>query len=411
MRVGVVVLAVSAALVLGAAGAQAAPGQIDPSFGTNGITQTDFGAADDVAYGVVVRKDEKIIVGGSTGDGSDWALTKNTANGSEKSQKIFDLGGDDEKIRALVTADNITYAAGWTNAGGNYDFALAKYDKGVSLVKSFGTNGIVTTDFSGGRDQGRAVALQKDGKIVVAGVANWPNGDVALARYTKNGQLDVTFGTGGKVVLDLSGSGSYDDAVSVIVANGGDIVTAGSAYNAATSSFDWLVARFTSKGELDTAFDGDGTLFLDFGFSNSADAAFGIAQYPGSRLVVGGTYSNGTLAAVERLNEDGSPDLTFSGDGRELYGAVPSQNIAIDGIAVVSTNRIVIAGRTDVNGDDDALLVFMPPQGGVDAATVADIAGNDDEWRAVTKYKSKVIVAGETVAASDDFILARYFGN
>jgi uncharacterized delta-60 repeat protein len=410
MRAGVLSIAVAAALTVGLAGAQAVPGQLDTSFGTNGITESNFGS-DDIAYSVVVRKDGKIIVGGDANDGADFALTKNDANGIEHSQKITDLGGTDEEIRALDTdGKNATYAAGWTNAGGNYDFALVKYTKGLDLDKSFGTNGVVTTDFAGGRDQGRAIALQKDGKIIVAGVANWPSGDVALARYTRDGQLDPTFGTGGKVVLDLSGTGGYDDAVSVIAANGGGIVTAGTAYNAATSSFDWLVARFTAKGQLDSAFDGDGKLFLDFGSPGSADAAFGVAQYPGSRLVVAGTYSNGTLAAVERLNADGSPDLTFSGDGRELYGAVPTQHIAIDAISLFSGNRIAIAGRTDVNGDDDGLVVFMPPAGGVNGVAVTDLAGNDDEWRAITKYKNKVIVAGETDASTDDFILGRYFG-
>jgi len=410
MRAGVLLVTVAALLALCVTGAQAASGDLDPSFGTNGITQSNFGS-DDIAYSVVVRKDGKIIVGGDANDGADFALTKNDAKGIEHSQKILDLGGGDEEIRALATdGKNATYAAGWTNAGGNYDFALVKYTKGLDLVKSFGSNGIATTDFAGGRDQGRAIALQDDGKIVVAGVANWPSGDVALARYTEDGQPDPDFGTGGKVVLDLSGTGGYDDAVSVIIANGGDIVTAGSAYNAATSSFDWLIARFTPEGALDTAFDGDGKLFINGISANSADAAFGIKQYPGSRLVVGGTYGDGSVAAVERLNADGSPDLTFSGDGRELYGEVPSQHIAIDGIAVVSSNRIVIVGRTDANGADDGLLVFMAPQGGVSGATATDLAGNDDEWRAVTKYKNRVIVAGETDASSDDFILGRYFG-
>jgi uncharacterized delta-60 repeat protein len=410
VRAGVV-LFVTGALLLGVAGAQAAVGDLDTSFGSTGpgYTESDFGGMDDIAYDVVVRKDGKIIVGGDTGGGSDWALTKNDPNGIERSKKTVDLGGSDEEIRALATTNNITYAAGWTNAAGNYDFALAKYDKGLGLDKSFGTNGIARTDFAGGRDMGRAVAIQKDGKILVAGVANWPSGDVAIARYTQSGQLDPTFGTGGKVVLDLSGSGGYDDAVSVVAANGGGIVTAGSAYNTATSSFDWLVAKFTAKGVPDTTFDGDGKRFIDGPGGGSADAAFAIAQYPGSRLVVGGTFDDGIASGVERMNSYGSPDLSFSGDGRELYDS-PAQHMAIDGIAVVSTNHIVIAGRTDVNGDDDGLLVFMPPSGGIEGTAVTDLAGNDDEWRGLTKYKNKVVVAGETDSSSDDFILGRYFG-
>jgi len=150
MRAGVLFVTIGALLTLSIAGAGAAPGGLDPSFGTNGITQSDFGT-DDIAYSVVVRKDGKIIAGGDANGGADFALTKNNSNGIESSKKIFDFGGSDEEFRALATTNNITYAAGWTNVGGNYDFALVKFDKGLDLDKNFGTNGIATTDFEIGR--------------------------------------------------------------------------------------------------------------------------------------------------------------------------------------------------------------------------------------------------------------------
>ena len=103
----------------------------------------------DIAYSVVVRKDGKIIVGGDANDGADFALTKNDAKGIEHSQKILDLGGSDEEIRALATdGKNATYAAGWTNAGGNYDIRARDVDEGPSMPRSSrsSSNGIARTD-------------------------------------------------------------------------------------------------------------------------------------------------------------------------------------------------------------------------------------------------------------------------
>ena len=119
-----------------------------------------------------------------------------------------------------------------------------------------------------------------------------------LARYTKDGQPDPDFqGRAARFVLDLSGTGGYDDAVSVIIANGGDIVTAGSGYDAARAhSFDWLVARFTPKGALDTTFDGDGKLFINGISANSVDAAFRISSTPAA----GSSSEAHTVTALSR---------------------------------------------------------------------------------------------------------------
>ena len=82
-----------------------------------------------------------------------------------------------------------------------------------SMDTSFGNSGNVTTDFGGGEDNARGIAIQPDGKLVTAGSAEdrsgpgWAN-DFALARYNSDGSLDTSFGNGGKVTTARGGGGS-----------------------------------------------------------------------------------------------------------------------------------------------------------------------------------------------------------
>lgn len=92
------------------------------------------------------------------------------------------------------------------------------------LDATFGTGGLVTTDFSGVFDFALDVAIQADGKIVVAGAASQ---DFALARYNTGGSLDITFGTGGLVTTDFASNS--DEVFAVAVQVDGKIVAAGSA--------------------------------------------------------------------------------------------------------------------------------------------------------------------------------------
>src|SRR5262249_52167419 len=153
------------------------------------------------------------------------------------------------------------------------------------LDPSFGNNGKTRTNF-GGDDQGRAVALVGDGRIVVAGRTNVNgNYDIAVARYTSTGALDPTFDGDGKVITNFSGS-NYDDAVSVAIQRDGKIVVAGSSNSA--GSFDFAVARYDINGMLDPSFGTGGKVTTDFG-SLSADAGFGLAITGDQKIVVAGT--------------------------------------------------------------------------------------------------------------------------
>jgi uncharacterized delta-60 repeat protein len=151
-------------------------------------------------------------------------------------------------VLAMVLAPTLIY--GQTQSG--------------TLDASFGTGGKVTTDFAGSGDGAGAIAVQPDGKLVAAGGATI-NGqaDFALARYNSNGTLDTSFSTGGRVTTDFGGR--YEGASSVALQWDGKIVVAGGSVIGLYDNF--ALARYNSNGTLDTSFGTGGKVITDFGRS------------------------------------------------------------------------------------------------------------------------------------------------
>jgi uncharacterized delta-60 repeat protein len=175
--------------------------------------------------------------------------------------------------------------AGQARISGGFDAALARYNSNGTLDASFGTGGTVTTDFAGFNDEASSVAVQPDGKIVVAGQAG-PyvnrNFDFALARYNSNGTLDASFGTSGKATTDFAGSS--DQPSSLALQGDGKIVVAGQTFVGGVH--DFAVARYNSNGTLDTSFGTSGKATTDF--AGSDDRPSSVAVQPDGNIVVAG---------------------------------------------------------------------------------------------------------------------------
>lgn len=210
------------------------------------------------------------------------------------------------------------------------------------LDTSFSTDGRVVTDVPG-TGSGNAVAIQADGKIVVVGSAA---GDFAVARYNRNGTLDVTFGGDGIVTTDLGGP--VDAARAVALQADGRIVVAGSAGVELDRTL--AIVRYNTDGTLDTSFDGDGRLTREFIIT--PDAGGGAAdiaiQADGKIVVVGSTGSD---FAVARFNPNGTPDTTFglaaTGVVTKDFGGINDRAAAV---AIQADGRIVVAGTTSLDG-------------------------------------------------------------
>src|SRR5262245_1644952 len=156
------------------------------------------------------------------------------------------------------------------------------YADAGDLDGTFGIGGKVTTDLSGGEDEAKAVAIQPDGKIVVAGLSEGLNLDFAVARYNTDGTLDINFGINGKVITDFSGR--RDVAFAVGLQADGKIVVAGTAGNA--SNTDFAIARYNVDGSLDTAFGIGGKVTTDFGKDDSANV---LSIQSNGNIVIAGT--------------------------------------------------------------------------------------------------------------------------
>ena len=230
-------------------------GTFDSSFGpgANGRSVVDMGtSSSDVANAMTLQTDGKILVAGSTtvGANSDFALLRLTNPGGVPDpgfrlgtgKAITDLGGSDEAAQAVLQQpDGKILEAGYTNLGGTRDFVVVRRTSPQGVLDStFGSgSGKVLANF-GGMDTASSMALQPDGKIVVAGYTTaGGTHDFAVARFNSNGTLDTSFGSGGKSIASLGGQ---DDAYAVALQSDGKIVLAG--YTSAGNGNDFAVARF-----------------------------------------------------------------------------------------------------------------------------------------------------------------------
>jgi uncharacterized delta-60 repeat protein len=221
------------ALLAPAGIALAAPGDLDPTFDTDGKLTTAIGTSADNATALALQSDGKIVVAGSSRNGSndDFALARYTSDGSLDTTFSSDgklttaIGSSDDNATGVaVQSDGKIVVAGSSRNGSNDDFALVRYTSTGSLDTTFSGDGKLTTAIGSSDDQALALALQSDGKIVVAGFSRSGflnlNYDFALARYTSTGSLDTTFSSDG--ILTTAIGASIDIATALALQSDGD---------------------------------------------------------------------------------------------------------------------------------------------------------------------------------------------
>jgi len=224
-----------------------ANGSLDQSFGTAGTGKvtTPIGSVDDEALALVLQPDGKLVAAGYTASAGNTAFALVRYNPDGSLDPSFGAGGkvttsirsvDDEVIALVLQPDGKLVAAGYAAGASDTAFALVRYNADGSPDPSFGTGGVVTTSIGGIDDRAFALVLQPDGKLVAAGYTNdGSNEDFAVVRYSADGNLDGSFGTGGKVVIQVSGT--FGEANALALQPDGKLVTAGYAYNGTDNDF------------------------------------------------------------------------------------------------------------------------------------------------------------------------------
>ncbi|WP_227837743.1 NHL repeat-containing protein [Nocardia aurantia] len=276
-----------------------------------------------------------------------------------------DFGSSADRARAVaVQPDGKIVVAGSTQDPVQGDnFAVARFTPDGRPDTPFGDQGRVSTDFGGKADVANAVALQSDGAIVVVGTSHGTaTGDnIAVARYTAGGVLDAGFGDGGKVSTDLGTQADHGNTV--VVRPDGRIVVAGSTRDPNPAQGDnFAVLRYLPDGKPDNGFGNNGLVSTDFG--GKADVANAVVLQPDGSIVVVGT-SHGTATgdniAVARYTAGGVLDAGF-GDGGKVSTDLGTRADHGNAVVVQPDGRIVVAGSTTdpVQGDNFVLVRYTP---------------------------------------------------
>ncbi len=431
-------------------------GTLDESFGLGGIVTTPVGISADYGYSVMLQPDGRLVVVGSgTGELLDsFALVRYEPDGSL--DKTF--GSDGKVVVRVGNAPTTGYAgalqsdgkilvAGHMRLGAlNGDMVVARYlSTGVcytptptptstptptptpsssptpscagALDVTFDEDGKVTTPVQSSTDVATSSAVQADGKIVVAGTSyTGTDPNFAVVRYNRDGSLDTSFDGDGKVITRVLGNSDSADAVAI--APDGKIVVAGSASYPATNP-DFAIVRYNQDGSLDATFDGDGKAIVDV--SSFPARAYAVAIYPDGRIVAAGTAHNGESYnfAVVRLNVNGSPDTTFSNDGKVMT-EIAAGDIAYS-IAIGTDGRIAVGGTTFNYSNYDFAAVRYLADGRLDSSfgtggiVKVGVLNDDDTGRSIAVLPDgKVVLAGyaqNLFASRDEFAVVRLRSN
>lgn len=404
-------------------------GSLDPSFDTDGIVTTPIGSSDAFGRSIAIQSNGKIVVAGYSDNGTQdvFAIARYNTNGSLDSTFNTDgivnttIGSSGNRAHAVaIQNDGKIVAAGYAfSTGTSNDFALVRYNTTGSLDTSFDIDGKVTTAFGTYfNDRAFAIAIQGNGKIVVAGYNTdsiSAQRDFAVTRYNTNGSLDTTFSNDGKVSLSIASG--IDECRSVMIQTDGKIVVAGFSFDFSTRVF--AAVRFNTDGSLDNSFDNDGIVTTAIGAND--DAAYAATLQSDGKIVLTG-YSYGVAKydfALIRYNTDGSLDTTFDNDGKVTTSIGTAEDVPF-ALAIQPDGKIIAAGHSQ-NAYNNFALVRYNTDGSLDntfdgdgkVTTNIGSSISDDIIQAIAlQSDGKIVVAGQTSDGSIfDFALARYFNN
>lgn len=400
--------------------ANAAIGDLDTDFGDGGKVTTAFGSLSWAEVTAVTsQSDGKILAVGFTEDAGrrDFALARYNTDGSL--DNTFGTGGKvstsigtySEPTSVVLQSNGKIVVAGFATIGGDSAFALARYNTDGSLDGTFDTDGVVTTSI-GTDDKINSVAIQPDGKIVVAG-STYIGGsyDFAISRYNIDGSVDTSFDTDGKV---MKHEGPNSSAAFVTIRDE-KILLAG--YTADGGGYVSSMLRFNSDGSPDTTFGSSGIVKTNYGRGVNERGSLFIQS--DGKLIIAGNGPGGNFE-VARYNSNGSADSTFDSDGIASIPVGDGTDNGVYSIAIQSDGKIVESGYTYISGSYLFAVVRFNSDGSIDntfgtnGVTTTPVGnGGDSGANALTiQSDGKIIAAGyaDNVPVSG-FGLARYFAS
>jgi uncharacterized delta-60 repeat protein len=394
-------------------------GDVDLSFGNSGFaylslvptpTQTDGYSA----VALSIRPDAKIVVGGYAGTlpqpgggtGSGSVIARLNPDGQPDT--TFGDGGKTLLVGTNTVADMVVQSDGQIVLTGRYSQSQVYTTRVTEDGRLDATGRAVTPIGAKSDDRAYAVAIQSDGKALLAGWSAPADGqpDFAVVRYNPDGTVDTRFGAGGKAVLGLPGA---DNGNSVAVDDRGRVLVGG---YSAIGGYRFAVARFDENGNPDGTFGSGGFATIPFGSSNVV--GYAIATQPGGKVLIAG-IAGSTDMAVARLDVDGSLDASFGINGFSIIPIGPRDEAARS-IAIQSDGKIVLGGYSWNGANYDMAAVRLTPNGALDTSfaggkVVIPIGSGDDvAYSVAIDSDGHVVLGGTTLGAaatSYDFAAAR----
>jgi len=314
--------------------------------------------------------------------------------------------------------------------GGTFtDFILARFNADGSIDRSFGVDGKVTTDMGSGlrQEEALAVAIQSDGKIVVVGDAAIDTAPpaprlpstFAIARYNSDGSLDTGFGTGGRVSGNVNGI-----ARAVAIQPDGKIVLAGDfeiALSNGTFASDIVIARFNANGSLDLPFGTSGTGQVATDIGSAANSGRNVVLQPNGAIVVSGTPQCSQPGCIHtdvvRYNANGTLDASFGSGGkltladvdvgqglvRQTDGKLVLVGTIVQATAPATSRHVLMRRLADGSADPGF------GTGGTAGTTLSESASANG---VALQADGKVVVVGtRAFSPNANFIVARYHGD
>lgn len=335
----------------------AAPGDLDLSFGGFGYQAVVTSPV--ASNGMAVAPDGKFVTAGTSG--VQIIVRRYAPNGTLDAS--FGTGGTATLINpsfamhanaVAVQADGKIVVAGWAdNASTNEDFLVLRLNATGTVDGSFGSGGYRTTDFAGIDDRAEAVLVQPDGKVVLAGTSNvGGDDDFSVARYTSGGSLDPGFSGDGRITIPFGGDDACHGAA--LQPNGKILVVGEGSDEFPEYNTDLCLARINPDGTLDGGFSADG--LLEVGFGSAGDRGRAVAVLPGGDIVVAGHSWNGGSSFSGKLAfvlPNGTPDGTVDVSGSEMLWD----------LAIQPDGRILVLGASSSAPGEISIYRRMPSRG------------------------------------------------
>jgi len=349
-------------------------GSLDATFGDNGEVHTSFSTLCDEGQIITMQQDGRFVVAATHTSVDYHEFIAGRFNNDGSIDNSFGLNGSvitpigvnkDHPYTVKIQTDGKVVLAGSTNVSFSTTNAIAivRYNSDGSLDNTFGIQGIVTT-VVGQESIAYDLAILDDGKILIAGTTKNSSGnkDFILVQYTSGGAIDTSFAQEGMAVTDVNASDNEINSLQVL--NDGKLLVSGFI---GTNITNFVLARYTINGILDTTFGEQGMIITDVS-DEMTNSSFALAVQNDGKIIVGGR--SGDDFAIVRYEENGILDMTFGEEGVVITNLNLLKGEQVQSICVLLDGRIAVAGggtTSDAGGGGRGAMVLYSSLGVIDS--------------------------------------------